>query len=176
MPSDEAIYVTSIAAALMATLITYMAWSCRSKKGLLRTFGRELAKPVTTEKIQDLERALGGLLPVTLKEVYRTGRLMSISLPAIFKVDKAEFAIVQFMQVDRDLNKVLTDLTQTGENAFVFAADDFGNYYFVRANDESLYFWDHELGIELIFESVANLWRLLNFQEHETGHPLGRED
>ena len=169
MPSNEAIYVASIATAFMATLIAYIAWWRRSKKRLLRTSGRELAKPVTTEKIQDLERALGGTLPVALKEVYRTGGLMSIALPAIFKVDEAEFAIVQFMQIDRGLNKILTDLTQAGANAFVFAADDFGNYYFVRANDEGLYFWDHELGIQLIFESVTNLWRLLKFQGHETG-------
>ena len=164
MPSDKAIYVTSVASAFMATLVAYIAWWRRSKKRLLGASGRESAKPVTTENIQDLERTIGGTLPVTLKEAYRTGSLMSVSLPAIFKVDKAEFAIVQFMQIDRELNKMLTDLTQAGANAFVFAADDFGNYYFVRANDEGLYFLDHELGIQLIFESVTNLWRLLKFQ------------
>ncbi len=167
MPSHELKYVMLVSLAVIALLIWYVIWWHRLKSSFSNGHLSKSSILTSTDQIEELERSLGGILPKSLREAYRTGRLATLTLPAIFKVKEGEFAIAEFMAADRESNQKRIYETQTGADAFIFASDDFGNYYFVRANEPTLYFWDHELGTEIVFESIENLWSLLDFHGNE---------
>jgi hypothetical protein len=113
--------------------------------------------------IEDLERSIGGKLPVILRNAYLDGSITRLLLPITFQWESTEYAIVGFILADARANERLATSTRITGGAFVFAEDDFGNYYFVKGNDNAVYFWDHELGgdITKILGSIEDLWKVL---------------
>ena len=161
MNSHQLIYRALAVSVSLAMLLAYLVWWRHVKLQFAKATWNSLTRQASDQEIVDLERSIGGALPETIIAAYQNGSLLNITLPAVFSVKASEFTIAKFAAPYPESNKAILTTTQIDEDAFVFAIDDFGNYYFLRANDHSLYFWDHELGIDLILESVEMLWSLL---------------
>ncbi len=113
--------------------------------------------------IEQLEQSIGGTLPNVLKTAYLDGTVTRVKLPKVFKWDDSEYSVDQFFQADARANRKRTEWGQIPAEAFIFAEDDFGNEYFVKANDNAVYFWAHDLDgdVAKIFDSADDFWKLL---------------
>lgn len=112
--------------------------------------------------VEDLERSIGGKLPVVLRNAYLNGSITRLVLPITFQWGSTEYVIVRFILADAASNERLVASAGIAGGAFVFAEDDFGNYYFVKPGDDAVYFWDHDLGeIERLTGSIDDLWKIL---------------
>ena len=113
--------------------------------------------------IDQLEQSIGGSLANIIKHAYLDGSVARVQLPKIFQWRGSEYCVNQLIQADAQANRQLVRWHQISQTAFIFAMDDFGNYYFVKANDNAIYFWDYDLcgDTTKIFESADDFWKQL---------------
>jgi hypothetical protein len=88
--------------------------------------------------------------------------LLKSSYPIFLQWQGCEYGIDQFFQADAEQNRNLAEWIRVPRSSFVFATDAFDNYYFVKANDNAIYFWDHNGGdVTIAFESADDFWKVL---------------
>jgi len=97
------------------------------------------------QDIAAIERALGGKLPDALRIAYVNGALQRLNLPITFKLDAVKYIVAEFHDPLEILaNDKRVAAARLPDKAFVFASDDFGNDYFIKADGNGVYFWEHD--------------------------------
>jgi hypothetical protein len=156
------IFGMAIGFAFLAMAVKFVMWQSSLKRRWIQTGSHRAARKVSLAEVDQLEISIGGKLHKTLKEAYLDGTISSMPVPAKFYINKFEYVITHFIQLDAEANGRLLTSIHVPTNAFVFAADDFGNFYFVLADRDSMHFWDHEFGeTHAVLESLAELWSLM---------------
>lgn len=137
-----------------------------------------LAGKATPAAVEDLENAIGGRLPQSLRDAYLAGQVAQVKVPSTFRptllhlgsADDEE-RIASFTAASAAANETLRRNLGLSEDAFVFASNDFGNFYFVRGGDSAVYFWDHETGnCVKCCEAFDDLWTQLPLR---SSSPMG---
>jgi len=158
--ANMVIGLSLLAGSICLLVICYNLWWCWLMNQIPKS---SPAIQVSVSTMEQLERSIGGSLPSILKSAYLDGSVTRLALPTVFQWRDSEYCINQLIRADAQANRQLTKFHLIPQTAFIFAADDFGNYYFVKANDNAVYFWDHDLGGEVteIFESAEDFWKFL---------------
>jgi hypothetical protein len=148
-----------LAGSLLLLVLVYRWWWHR----LLRQTPTVLpAVQASVSEVEQLESAIGGELPKALKNAYLDGSVTRIALPTKFERQGHEHVVDRFFRLDAQAKDRLVEWDEIPEAAFIFAEDDFGNYYFVKANDNAIYYWDHDGGdITKVFEAAEEFWNLV---------------
>lgn len=117
---------------------------------------------VSASEFDELERSIGGNLPAAMRTAYLDGKVTYLRLPITFQCHGMEFVVVGFISASAQSNKRLVRSIGFREGIFIFASDDFGNYYFLKASEDAIYFWDHDGDdITKLFESTEDFWKAL---------------
>jgi len=155
--------LTILIAAIVLLLLLYRLWwrwlikRCPTPVPIVRVYPSDL---------EQLEQSIGGGLPAILKSAYLDGEILRFDLPIVFRRQGLEYAVAEFFRADAAVNKRVVEWSRMPQDAFVFAGDDFGNYYFVRANDDAVYFCEHEGGeCTKDFDSFEQLWNALQSEQ-----------
>lgn len=114
----------------------------------------------------ELETSIGGKLPQLLRDAYLDGTITRILLPIRFFHEDMNWNIQGFFAVDAVRNPSIARWSGLASNAFVFAGDDAGNFYFIKGGCDAVFYRDHRRGKVIeVFASIQELWRRMKYRE-----------
>jgi hypothetical protein len=147
---------------ILSLAVLFILYKTYMRRALPRFPELQSAAKTPASVLEELERSIGGRIPEILRQVYLDGRIAMVKLPKVLEHPDGEECIAQIFSADARANAMLAQYCGLSANVFMFAADDFGNYYFVAANQPTVYFFDHDLGEAFtLFETADQFWRML---------------
>lgn len=124
------------------------------------------AASASEAQMLELELSIGGQLPQLLRDVYLDGTITRILLPIKFFHEDMNWNIQGFFAADAVRNPSIARWCGLASNAFVFAGDDAGNFYFIKGGCDAVFYRDHRRGKVIeVFASFQGLWRRMKYCE-----------